>query len=92
MTTNREQRRIAVSLIELVLVIGILGTVILAQAPAVQKARGAAAKQQTMNNLKQLGLAMFNCNDTYKRLPPAWGPFPPPPKGGAATGPSESEA
>jgi hypothetical protein len=28
-----------------------------------------------MNNLKQLGLATLNCNDTYNLLPPAFGQF-----------------
>ena len=68
--TPRRDRR-GFTLIELLVVIAIIAVLVAILLPAVQQAREAARRTQCKNNMKQLGLAMANYEETYGAIPRA---------------------
>jgi len=65
------KRRAGVTIIELLVVIGIVAVLIALLLPAVQAARESARRSNCRSNLKQIGLALQNYHDAKGRYPPS---------------------
>ena len=73
MNRPERYRRGGVTLVELLVVIGIVAVLLALLVPAIQKVRSAAARMESLNNLKQMSLACQNFHDVNGTLPPAQG-------------------
>ena len=60
------------TLVELLVVIAIIGILVALLLPAIQAAREAARRTQCRNNLKNIGLAIHNFNDSLKAVSHRW--------------------
>ena len=67
--SRRRNQTAGFTLIELLVVIAIIAVLISLLLPAVQSAREAARRAQCINNLKQLGIALYNYHDANGVFP-----------------------
>ena len=65
----RTPSRNALSLIELLIVLAILGLLIALTLPAIQRVRESARRTESLNNLKRIGIALQMFHDSKGNLP-----------------------
>jgi type II secretory pathway pseudopilin PulG len=70
--SRRGLERRALTVLELLVTMSVIGVLLGVLLPAVQSARETARRAQCQNNLRQLGIALHLHHDTYQNLPAGW--------------------
>lgn len=68
----KQQQRRAITVLELLITMFVVGVLLSVLLPAVQSARETARRVHCQNNLRQLGIALHLHHDTFRSLPAGW--------------------
>jgi type II secretory pathway pseudopilin PulG len=68
----QKPRKWSVTLVQLLVVVGVVGLLIAMLLPAVRGSREATRRGMCSNNLKQIGIALRNYEEAYGSFPPAY--------------------
>jgi type II secretory pathway pseudopilin PulG len=66
---SRRRNRRGFALVDLLVVVAIVGMMAALLLPALQQRREAAEREECLNKMKQIGLALQNCHDVIRKFP-----------------------